>query len=157
MGHQVDGQYLVDAAQSTAIHLAELHAARLQELLEHHLVLTHLPRGHADTVRRQRLEWTEAGRDTTESRSTLQRNCDTLCRKTRTLWGRRSRKFRRLGKKVAVGYKFTSCTKKNEQIGTRVLPTKLHRESSLSDSPHYVTVVSASQPPVSRALPQDEA
>ena len=66
-GHQVDGQHVVEAAaeksaevyylrisqphdkpHSGGVDLAELHGARLQELLEHHPVLAHLARGHAD-------------------------------------------------------------------------------------------------------------
>ena len=70
-GHQVDGQYVIEATavekgkecgsttqesrnlitykpHSGGVDLAELHGARLQELLEHHPVLAHLARGHAD-------------------------------------------------------------------------------------------------------------
>ena len=51
VSHEDDGDVLADTAQATAVNLAELHSARLQELLEHDAVLALLACSYPDTQR----------------------------------------------------------------------------------------------------------
>ena len=74
-----------DKPHSGGVDLAELHGARLQELLEHHPVLAHLPRGHTDAwgAKDDRLSVSAlsltVGKDTSNKLSKqLPQDCDDL-------------------------------------------------------------------------------